>query len=66
MTIVVALYHNLSQTTTMNIHIKNAEELEKMRVAGRLAADVLEMITPHVLPGVTTNELNDHLPSLYH
>ena len=30
-----------------------------MRVAGRLAAEVLEMIAPHVQPGVTTNELND-------
>jgi methionyl aminopeptidase len=30
-----------------------------MRVAGRLAADVLDMITPYVIPGVTTNQLND-------
>lgn len=29
-----------------------------MRVAGRLAAEVLDMITPHVKPGVTTDELN--------
>lgn len=29
-----------------------------MRVAGRLAAEVLEMITPHVVPGVTTGELD--------
>ncbi len=29
-----------------------------MRVAGKLAAEVLEMIEPHVLPGVTTGELN--------
>jgi len=42
----------------MSIQIKTAEEIEKMRVAGRLAADVLVMIQDHVQPGVTTNELN--------
>jgi methionine aminopeptidase type I len=43
----------------MPITIKSPEEQEKMRVAGRLAADVLDMITPHVVPGITTNELDD-------
>ena len=43
----------------MSIIIKNQDEIEKMRVAGRLAADVLDMIAPHVVPGVTTNQLND-------
>jgi methionyl aminopeptidase len=38
--------------------IKTAEEIDKMRVAGRLAAEVLDMITPHVQAGVTTNELD--------
>ncbi len=42
----------------MTIKIKTPEEIEKMRVAGRLAAEVLEMIGPYVKPGVTTNELN--------
>ncbi|KAA6184796.1 type I methionyl aminopeptidase [Thiohalocapsa marina] len=42
----------------MAIHIKTAEEIEKMRRAGRLAAEVLEMIGPHVRPGVTTDELD--------
>ncbi|MEW8027531.1 MAG: type I methionyl aminopeptidase [Candidatus Thiodiazotropha sp.] len=42
----------------MGITIKTAEEIEKMRVAGRLAAEVLEMIVPHVRPGVTTQELD--------
>jgi len=42
----------------MAVHIKNAEEIEKMRVAGKLASDVLIMIEPHVKPGVSTNELN--------
>lgn len=40
------------------VTIKTAEEIEKMRIAGRLAAQVLEMIEPHVRAGVTTNELN--------
>jgi methionyl aminopeptidase len=43
----------------MPIPIKTPEEIAKMRVAGRLAAEVLEMITPYVKPGITTNELND-------
>ena len=42
----------------MSIKIKTAEEIEKMRVAGRLAASVLEMITPYVKEGITTDELN--------
>jgi len=42
----------------MSIHIKTAEEIAKMRVAGRLAAEVLAMIRPHVRPGVTTDELD--------
>ena len=42
----------------MSIHIKSAEDIEKMRVAGRLAADVLEMIAPHVKIGVSTDELD--------
>lgn len=42
----------------MSIKIKTADEIEKMRVAGRLAADVLEMIEPHVRAGVTTEEID--------
>ena len=42
----------------MNIVIKNASEIEKMRVSGELAAQVLEMIEPFVQPGVSTQELN--------
>ncbi len=37
--------------------VKSPEEIEKMRIAGRLAAQVLEMITPYVQPGVTTSRL---------
>lgn len=42
----------------MSVQIKTAEEIEKMRVACRLAASVLEMIGEHVKPGVTTEELD--------
>lgn len=42
----------------MTISIKTADEINKMRTAGRLAADVLDMIEPYVKAGITTNELN--------
>lgn len=42
----------------MNVTIKTAEEIEKMRIAGRLAAEALEMIGEYVKPGVTTGELD--------
>lgn len=42
----------------MSIIIKTETEIEKMRIAGKLAAEVLEMIAPFVIPGVTTDELN--------
>ncbi len=42
----------------MAVTIKTPEEIEKMRIAGKLAADVLEYIEPHIKPGITTNELD--------
>ena len=42
----------------MSVIIKSAEDIEKMRVAGRLAAEVLEMIGEYVKPGVSTGELD--------
>jgi methionyl aminopeptidase len=42
----------------MAIHIKTPDEIEKMRIAGRLAGEVLRMIKSHVQPGVTTGELD--------
>jgi len=42
----------------MPVTIKTAAEIEKMRVAGRLAGEVLRMIRPHVVPGVATEELD--------
>src|SRR3569623_215074 len=43
---------------SMRATIKTADEIAKMRVAGRLAAEVLHMIRPHVKAGVTTEELD--------
>lgn len=49
----------------MPITINNPGEIEKMRVAGRLAAEVLRTIRPHVEPGITTGTLDrichDHI-----
>jgi methionyl aminopeptidase len=42
----------------MAVHLKSPDEIERMRVAGRLAAEVLDFITPHVRAGVTTLELD--------
>ena len=49
----------------MAVTIKTPTEIQKMRVAGRLAAEVLEVVAPHVQAGVTTAELDrichDHI-----
>jgi len=42
----------------LNITIKTPDEIEKMRIAGKLASDVLDMIGEHVKKGVTTDELD--------
>ncbi len=49
---------NLTAKARHDVPIKTPEEIEKMRVAGRLAASVLDMIGPYVEPGVTTEELD--------
>ena len=49
----------------MNVTLKTPEQIERMRVAGRLAAEVLQVVAPHVKPGVSTAELDrichDHI-----
>jgi methionyl aminopeptidase len=54
----------------MGITIKTPEEIDKMRTAGRLAAEVLQMIAPHVQPGITTGELDtichDYIVNVQH
>jgi methionyl aminopeptidase len=42
----------------MSVTIKNIDEIEKMRISGRLASEVLEMVVPYVEPGITTEELD--------
>ena len=49
----------------MSVNIKTPQEIEAMRIAGRLASEVLDIVTPFVKPGVTTEELdricNEHI-----
>ena len=45
----------------LEISLKSPSEIEKMRVAGRLAAQVLEFVEPLVKAGVTTGELDDRM-----
>lgn len=54
----------------MAVTIKSPQEIEKMRVAGRLASEVLDFITLSVQPGITTNELDklchDYMVNVQH
>jgi len=54
----------------MPVTIKSADEIAKMRVAGRLAAEVLQVVAPHVKAGVSTAELDrichDHIVNVQH
>ena len=50
-------HHNPERPTNIALH--GAKDIEGMRKAGRLAAEVLDYITPYVEPGVTTGKLND-------
>jgi methionyl aminopeptidase len=42
----------------MSITYKDTEGIQGMRTAGRLAAEVLDFLTPHIKPGVTTREID--------
>ena len=42
----------------MSINLKNTDQISKMQIAGQLAAEVIEMIEPFVVPGVSTEELD--------
>lgn len=54
----------------MSTTYKDADGIAGMRVAGRLASEVLDYLTPHVKPGVTTNELDklahDYIVNVQH
>ncbi|MCW5197264.1 type I methionyl aminopeptidase [Buchnera aphidicola] len=43
----------------MNIVIKNKNDIEKMKISGYLASEVLDMIKPYLVPDITTLELNN-------
>ncbi len=55
----------IGDNVRMAITLKTPEDIEKMRIAGRLAAEVLQVVAPHVKAGVTTEELDrichDHI-----
>ena len=42
----------------MSITIKNTEDIAKMRIAGKLASEVLDYITEFVKPGISTDEID--------
>ena len=42
----------------MSVSIKTSDDIAKMRVAGRLASEILDYLTPHVRPGITTGEID--------
>ncbi|BBI01195.1 methionine aminopeptidase [Buchnera aphidicola (Nipponaphis monzeni)] len=42
-----------------NISIKNSQEIEKMRISGKLTAEVLEMIEHYLSPGITTSDIDN-------
>jgi methionyl aminopeptidase len=54
----------------MAVALKSADEIERMRVAGRLAAEVLDFAAAHVRPGVTTEALDrlchDYMVNVQH
>ena len=56
---------SVDKNTVSNVSIKSEQDIAGMREAGRLAAEVLEMIAPQVVPGISTGELDrichDHI-----
>ncbi len=42
----------------MTITYKDEQGVQGMRIAGRLASEVLDHITPHIQPGITTNQID--------
>ena len=52
------IYAMRSPIDDMSVSIKNPAEIDQMRAAGKLASEVLDFITPHVKPNVTTDELD--------
>ena len=54
------LVNKLTRTLpVMTIIINSKTDIEKMRIAGKLGAEVLDYITPFVRPGITTDEVNN-------
>ncbi|HEU4709464.1 MAG TPA: type I methionyl aminopeptidase [Methylophilaceae bacterium] len=64
------IFHTRRALINMAVSIKNEVDIAKMRIAGRLASEVLDYITPYVKPGVTTEELDklchDYMVNVQH
>ncbi|MET0308390.1 MAG: type I methionyl aminopeptidase [Sphingomonas sp.] len=58
MTEYVTVTADMPQARSHAIKLHGPEGFEGMRKAGRLAADILDALVPHVVPGVTTEELD--------
>src|ERR1039457_1241241 len=52
------IFSAIPEMYIMPVSIKSSQEIEKMRVAGRLASEVLDYITPFVQAGITTAEID--------
>ncbi len=59
MTEYVTVTADMPQARSHAIKLHGPEGFEGMRKAGRLAAEILDALVPHVVPGVTTQELDD-------
>ncbi|WP_294332433.1 type I methionyl aminopeptidase [uncultured Sphingomonas sp.] len=59
MTEYVNVTADMPQSRSHAIKLHGPEGFEGMRKAGRLAAEILDALVPHVVPGVTTQELDD-------
>jgi len=64
MTEYVNVTADMPQARSHAIKLHGAEGFEGMRKAGRLAAEILDALVPHVVPGVTTQELDDIVRSM--
>ncbi len=53
-------------TRSMSIVIKNAREIEQMRLAGKLAGEILDQVADYVRPGVTTGDVDQFAAQLMH
>lgn len=54
----IIVYHSSLVTFIMAVVLKNKHQIAQLREAGRLVAQTYEVLRPHIVPGVTTGELD--------